>query len=192
MHFIILFGPPAVGKMTVGLEIEKQTGIKLFHNHMTIEPVLKIFDFGTPAFRRLVDSFRFQIFEEAAKSDLPGLMFTFVWNLEDKKDRDFVMEACAPFHEAGAKISIVELSANLEKRLVRNKLADRLEAKPSKRNLAFSEKNLLDYHHNHQLNTNGDDLDIPYNHISVDSSDLSAKETAEVIIEKLELTGSGH
>ena len=189
MHFIILFGPPAVGKMTVGLEIEKQTGLKLFHNHMTIEPVLKIFDFKTPAFRRLVDSFRQQIFNEAANSDLPGLIFTFVWNLDDESDKEFVMEACAPFHAIGAEISVVELSANLEERLMRNKLPDRLEAKPSKRDLAFSEKNLLQYHNDHQLNTDGGDLDVPYKHITVNSSDLNAKETAQIIIEKLKLTG---
>jgi len=32
---IILFGPPAVGKMTVGKELADLTGLKLFHNHMT-------------------------------------------------------------------------------------------------------------------------------------------------------------
>ena len=46
MQFIVIFGPPAVGKMAVGLEIEAATGIRLFHNHMTIEPVLRFFPFG--------------------------------------------------------------------------------------------------------------------------------------------------
>ena len=44
MKFVILFGPLAVGKMTVGQELEKITGLKLFHNHMTIELVLPFFD----------------------------------------------------------------------------------------------------------------------------------------------------
>ncbi|MCH7663235.1 MAG: shikimate kinase, partial [Chloroflexi bacterium] len=43
MKFIILFGPLAVGKMTVGQELEKLTGLKLFHNHLTIELVLPFF-----------------------------------------------------------------------------------------------------------------------------------------------------
>ncbi len=76
MYFIIIFGPPAVGKMTVGLELEKLTGIKLFHNHTTIEPILKYFEFGSPAFNRLVKNFRRQIFNEVANSDLTGLAFT--------------------------------------------------------------------------------------------------------------------
>ena len=40
MHLVCIFGPPAVGKMTVGRELSRQTGSKLLHNHMTIEPVL--------------------------------------------------------------------------------------------------------------------------------------------------------
>ena len=43
---VIIFGPPAVGKMTVGSELAKLTGLKLFHNHMTIEPLLELFEFA--------------------------------------------------------------------------------------------------------------------------------------------------
>ncbi len=39
MRLVILFGPPAVGKMTVGYELEKLTGLRLFHNHMTVDPI---------------------------------------------------------------------------------------------------------------------------------------------------------
>jgi adenylate kinase family enzyme len=31
MHFVLIFGPPAVGKMTVGHEVARRTGFKLFH-----------------------------------------------------------------------------------------------------------------------------------------------------------------
>lgn len=34
MDFFMIIGPQAVGKMTVGQQIEKMTGAKLFHNHM--------------------------------------------------------------------------------------------------------------------------------------------------------------
>lgn len=33
MKFILITGPQAVGKMTVGQELEKITNLKLFHNH---------------------------------------------------------------------------------------------------------------------------------------------------------------
>ena len=46
MKFVLITGPQAVGKMTVGQEISKITGLKLLHNHMTIEVVTKIFDYS--------------------------------------------------------------------------------------------------------------------------------------------------
>ena len=67
MKFVILFGPLAVGKMTVGQELEKITGLKLFHNHMTIELVLPFFEMYSSSFNKLVNSFRMQLFEEVAK-----------------------------------------------------------------------------------------------------------------------------
>jgi len=35
MELVVVFGPPAVGKMTVGREICLLTGFKFFHNHTT-------------------------------------------------------------------------------------------------------------------------------------------------------------
>jgi hypothetical protein len=77
MTLVIIFGPPAVGKMTVGLALERLTGFRLFHNHMTVDPVIRLFPFESPAYRRLVQEFRRRIFEEFASSEEPGLIFTF-------------------------------------------------------------------------------------------------------------------
>ena len=71
----MIFGPAAVGKMAVVFELAKITGFKVFHNHMTIEPLIRIFPHGSPHFNRLDKEFRFRIFEEAAMSDLKGLIF---------------------------------------------------------------------------------------------------------------------
>ena len=79
MNFVVIFGPVAVGKMTVGQELEKITDLKLFHNHMTIEVILPYFDMKSPSFKKLVTEFRIKMFEEVAKSDLDGLIFTYVW-----------------------------------------------------------------------------------------------------------------
>lgn len=37
MKLVIIFGPQAVGKMTVGQELEKTTNLKLFHNFLVME-----------------------------------------------------------------------------------------------------------------------------------------------------------
>ncbi|WP_199750190.1 AAA family ATPase [Amycolatopsis sp. WAC 04169] len=90
MDFVVIFGPPAVGKMTVGEELCKLTGFKLFHNHMAVEPVLGIFPFGSPPFGRLVDEFRRRVIEEAADAALPGLVYTYVWGLELPEDTELI------------------------------------------------------------------------------------------------------
>jgi hypothetical protein len=87
---VFLIGPPAVGKMTVGLALQDLTGLRLFHNHLSIEAVLPIFPFGSKPFSRLVGEFRVRIFEEVAESDLPGLIFTYVWAFDQPEDRHFV------------------------------------------------------------------------------------------------------
>ena len=46
MKFVLITGPQAVGKMTVGQELVKITNLKLLHNHMTIELLTKIFDYS--------------------------------------------------------------------------------------------------------------------------------------------------
>ena len=51
---VFLIGPPAVGKMTVGAELARRTGLPLYHNHLSIEAVLPVFEYGSPAFDRLV------------------------------------------------------------------------------------------------------------------------------------------
>ncbi len=73
MNLIVVFGPPAVGKMTVGQEIARLTGYKLFHNHITLDMVTPLFPFGTPECRQLVRELRTRIIAHAAQSSLPGL-----------------------------------------------------------------------------------------------------------------------
>ena len=61
---VFIEGPQAVGKMTVGHELEKMKQLKLFHNHLTIELVQPFFDYGTLAGNCLVKLFRREMFEE--------------------------------------------------------------------------------------------------------------------------------
>ena len=86
MALVIIFGPPAVGKMAVGKIFAKNTDFKLLHNHMTIELLIKIFEHGTPQFNRLDKEYRFRIFSEFAQRLLKGLVFTVVWSLDDRND----------------------------------------------------------------------------------------------------------
>ena len=143
---LVLFvvGPPAVGKMSVAQAIAERTGLRLFHNHISIELALRYFDYGTPAFHRISGSIRRQIVEEVAASDLPGLLFTYVWAFDLAEDRETVEEYARPFRERGGRVLFLELEASQAERLRRNVGASRLAEKPSKRDLEASERNLLE------------------------------------------------
>lgn len=181
-YFIVLFGPPAVGKMAVGDDVSDLTGIPLFHNHLSIEPVLRFFPKGGPAFRRIVDAFRESIFTEVAASDLPGLIFTFVWDFSDETDTEYMAEVCGTFDRAGAHVLLVELTADLQTRLQRNRGEKRLREKPSKRDIERSEERLLANEDKYAMNSVEP---LPWKHIIVDTMNLSSMETARKIVSEL-------
>lgn len=180
MKLVVLFGPPAVGKMTVGQELEKLTGLRLFHNHMSLELVNRFFDFGTPEFNHLDKTIRFAIFNEVAKSDSEGLIFTIVWALNEKDDEDYMNEIFGIFEKRGAEICIVELKADLEERLKRNKQENRLQNKPSKRNVENSEMWLLDSEKRYRMHTTDQEL-ADRNLLKIDNTSLEASEVARRI-----------
>ena len=193
MHFVCVFGPPAVGKMTVGHELAKLTGFKLFHNHMTVDPVLDIFPFGSPPFGRLVGEFRRRIIEEAVAADLPGLIFTYVWALEDERDRDTVASYVDIVESGGGQVSFVELVAPLEERLVRNSSEFRLDQKRSKRDLDFSHQNVIDLDTQWVMNTGGTaTVGEAYlagrDYVRIDNTRLPAAEAASQVAETFVLS----
>lgn len=177
MQLILITGPPAVGKMTVGKALAQRTGFKLFHNHMSIRLVRAFFDFGTPGFSALDRSIRFSIFREVAKSDLPGLIFTLVWAFDHPEDHAYVQEIAQIFTDQGGEVMIVELEASLSERLIRNTGADRLLEKPSKRDIARSEEVLLNEEREYRMNSQPGEL-ASFKHFKIDNTQLSAVEVA--------------
>lgn len=79
MKLVIIYGPPAVGKLTVAKELSKLTGFKLLHNHLTFDLAKILFEFGTPEFFALSKKMRLQLFEAAAAHGVKGLIFTFCY-----------------------------------------------------------------------------------------------------------------
>lgn len=186
MKFILIFGPQAVGKMTVGHELEKITALKLFHNHMTIELVNPFFEYGTKEGNRLVNLFRHEIFETVAKSDMYGIIFTYVWALDLQEDWDYINRVCQLFESKGGTVYFVELEADLDERIERNKSSHRLEHKPSKRNVEWSEINLKRTMEKYRLNSFEGEIERE-NYLKINNTNLSAEETAKLIKEKFQL-----
>ena len=150
--FVFIFGPQAVGKMTVGQELAKRTGLKLFHNHMTIDLLEPLYGFS-PEMWRLAKLFRKEIFQSFANSEEYGLIFTKVWYFDQQEDWEDIEQFCQIFRSKGVEIYFVELEADVEERLIRNKTPHRLEHKPTKRNTKQSEENLLSSYKDKRLNS---------------------------------------
>ena len=186
MKFILLFGPEAVGKMSVGHELEKITDLKLFHNHMTIDLVSHFFDYGTESGKKLVRLFREEIFKEVESSDLAGLIFTFVWYFDSKEDWDFTEKIVKIFEDKGSEIYYIELEADIEERINRNKTEHRLNHKPKKRDIEWSENQLKNSFLRHRLNSNEGEIKFK-NYIKINNTNLSPTEVALKIKEQFML-----
>ena len=178
---LLIVGPPAVGKMTAGTELAALTGLRLLHNHHTIDLALRFFPFGSPPFRRLVGEFRRRILEEVAGSTLPGLIFTYVWAFDDPTDGATVEGYASLFRNRGGRVLFVELEAPQAVRLQRNETAIRLAEKPFKRDLAASRRQLLDADASYQLNSGGA-FDGRPDYLRIDTTALGAREVAERIL----------
>jgi hypothetical protein len=183
---LYIVGPLAVGKMTVGHEIAVRTGLRLFHNHLTIEPVLRFFEFGSPPFDRLVGEFRRRLIEEVAASDLPGLIFTFVWAFDQPRERKTLEEYARPFQRRGGRVLYLELEASQQERLRRCQGAFRLAEKPSRRDLEASRRNLLELDEKYRLNSAGQ-FDGRDDYLRIDNTDVPAQQVAEQAIEHFRL-----
>jgi hypothetical protein len=117
MNLVFLHGPAASGKLTVGRELSRVTGYRLFHNHLVVDAVTAVFDFGSEPFVRLREEMWLAVFREAALRDV-SLIFTFT--PERTVRESFVAEAVASVEQAGGKVLFVELScpeAELERRI---------------------------------------------------------------------------
>lgn len=177
MKFVLLIGDSAVGKMTVGQELAKRTGLRLFHNHMAIEPVLEIFG----AFRGdVIHKLRQVIFEEFAKSGEYGMIHTLMWAFDMPSDWEYVRHVTDIFAAQGGEIYCVELVAPLEVRLQRNETENRLLHKASKRDLEASRARVIRDSASHRLESLPGE--IPFeNYLRIDNTDLAPEVVAEMI-----------
>ena len=183
MKLVFLIGDAAVGKMTVGQELMKITELRLFHNHMTIEPVLEIFGkWNWNAIRELRDV----VFRNFAVSDNYGMIYTMMWAFDEPEDREYLEHVKSIFAPYGTDFYYVELIAPQEIRLQRNVTENRLKHKVSKRDTEASNRRLIEDDKNHRcVSFEGE---IPFdNYLRIDNSDKSPEEVARMIKDTFKL-----
>ncbi len=179
MKLLILIGNSSVGKMTVGQELTKITPFRLFHNHMMIEPVLEVFG----SFRGdVIQKLRSVVFEEFARSDQYGLIFTFMWAFDMQSDWDYLESVKQQFGLDEQDIYYVELIAPQEIRLQRNATENRLNHKASKRDIEASNARLIRDDANYRCESLPGEITFP-NYLWLDNSTITAAEAAAKIKE---------
>ena len=113
MKLIVIHGAPAVGKLTVAKELEKLTGYKVFHNHLSIDCVKPIFEFGTPEFWRVIGRVRDLIITEAIREKI-SLIHTFCY--EFGADDEYFRKLIAAAEESGGEAHLVLLLCDDDER----------------------------------------------------------------------------
>ena len=109
-RLVFLYGPPAVGKLTVAKVIADRLPFKILHNHVTIDAVTEVLPFGSEAFWGVVGRFRRDLVAAAAEEDI-DLIYTYVFAPGDEQH---VAEIVAPYEEAGGTVLFVQLLAPRE------------------------------------------------------------------------------
>jgi hypothetical protein len=173
---LMLFGPPAVGKMTVGQELERITPFRLLYNHQFIDLLTDYFPFATPAFDRLDRAYRRLFFEEAAQEGL-NLITTCSWDFAVPAHQDIVWSWVEPCVVNRGRVYFVELIAPLHVRLDRNQSANRRRHKK----LDWATSDYLSYFDSaHRLDSGGSiPFDLPF--LRLDTENLSVEDTARLI-----------
>jgi hypothetical protein len=124
MKIIFVFGPVAAGKLTVGRELAKLTGLPLFHNHLVVDAVGAVFPFGSEPFVRLRESFWLQTFTEASRAGR-SLIFTFA--PEATVDRSFPQRVSAAIQPFGGSVVFIALNVSRDEQERRIGNAGRFE-----------------------------------------------------------------
>ena len=176
MKLIVLYGLPATGKHTVARELAAITGIKLFHNHLVVDLLLSVFDFGTEPFVALREDIWLSIFEEAAAAQIPALIFTF--NPENTVSPAFIPNVLEALAQTGSEVVFVELQCPL------NELKTRMD-NPSRQQF----RKLTSVPLFEQLHADGvfDTSHMPAPTITIDTSTCTPVEAANQIAQALQL-----
>lgn len=184
MRLLFIFGAHAAGKMTVGQQVARITPMKLFHNHMTIEPVIELFGAYNGA---VTERLRQVVFEEFVKTDNYGLIFTFIWAFDVPYDFEYVRKLSEMYRSAGAQVDYVELIAPQDVRLQRNRTENRLKEKPSKRNVELSESRFLSAEERYRcVSEPGEVVSrlgiAPESYLRIENERVTPEEAAEMIV----------
>ena len=170
MKLVLLYGPPGVGKLTVGQLLSEKTGFSLMHNHLILNMLSEVFGFSSPVRKKLSREFRLRMIEEAAAHNV-DLITTFGGVGQEYFNLYRQMIALVEKH--GGEVILIRLTASEQVILHRIKEASRKEHKKI--------MNEIDWKNNYAKHPGLFDIFPDREHMSIDTSEMSAEEVARRI-----------
>jgi shikimate kinase len=108
MQLVFLYGPPGVGKLTVGRELARLTGYKLFHNHLSVNLVSAVFERDSEVWLQLLRRIRREVLMEAARQQV-NLIMTGVYSGTPEHAAAW-QEMLEPVLSAGGSVMFAQLA----------------------------------------------------------------------------------
>ena len=108
-HVLFLHGPAASGKHTIGSLLSSILDMPLFHNHLVVDTVRALFDFGTPEFVALRGALWRESFSAAA---VARKSFIFTFNPEATVTYSLLEDLLALVNAASGQVHFVEFQCD--------------------------------------------------------------------------------
>lgn len=103
---VLIYGPPAAGKLTVATELANQYMLKVVDNHASVDPALRLFSFGEAELGALVEEIRVALISAAARAGV-DIVTTLVYG--HGVDEEHVRKITEPTIEVGGQVHYVQL-----------------------------------------------------------------------------------
>lgn len=178
-RLVLVYGPPGVGKFSVGRELAQTTGFKLFYNHLSSNLVSAVFPLDSEVFHPLVRRIRRDVIAEATREGIDLIHTGAYKGIEDRETVRFLVE---PVWEGGGSVLFVHLTA------ARQELMRRITTESRQAYGKFTDEEILaDFLDRYDVVAN-----LPFEpHLSIDSTHLTPVEVAAQVAAHYALIPAG-
>jgi broad-specificity NMP kinase len=174
MKLILIYGPPATGKLTVSTELASRTGFYILHNHKTIDLYKEVLDFGTDEFWAKVIALRTELVEIAAKNN-KSVILTLCYELSDQS---YVDNLTRIVEDSGSEIYFVKLVCKIEE--LKNRVVGESRKNHGKiKETEKLERSLSSHDYGHKIEGK--------HSIEIENTHKSPAEVVDIVIEKFNL-----
>ena len=174
MKLILIYGPPASGKLTVANELTKRINYVVLHNHKTLDLYKEVMEFGTKEFWDKVSTLRFELIETAAESNR-NLITTLCY---EPGDEHYVVKLKQIVEKNNSQIFYVRLICNEQK--LKNRVTGESRKSHGKiKTVEEMESSLSDHDYNQRIDEK--------NSIEIENTNKSPEEVADIIMDKFNI-----